>query len=62
METDPKQVEPPMPDSGLRKVLPIALVTALFAAGLTFYGTHNGVISMDNFEPPAVPSGAPAAK
>jgi hypothetical protein len=63
METRWKQTEPPMPDSGLRKVLPIALVAAIFAAGLTFYATHNGVISTERFEPPAAaPSSPPAAK
>ena len=63
MEPDPKQVEPPMPDSGLRNVLPIAAVALLFAAGLTFYATHNGVISTAHFEAPAAaPSAPPAAK
>jgi hypothetical protein len=62
METRWKQTEPPMPDSGLRKVLPIAVVAALFAAGIAFYGTHNGVIGTDNYETPAGPSGAPATK
>jgi hypothetical protein len=43
-------------------VLAIAVVAALFAAGIAFYGTHNGVIGTDNYETPAGPSGAPATK
>lgn len=50
METPERQSDPPMPDPGLRKVLPIAAVAALLAAGITFYATHNGVISTDGVE------------